>query len=74
MRTYPPVLVHAVVSAEDKRFFQHSGFDPIRIVKSAYVDMKARQNAQGASTLTMQLAACCSSTAVPLLERKIPRC
>jgi len=52
----PPVLVHAVVSAEDKRFFQHSGFDPIRIVKSAYVDMKAGQNAQGASTLSMQLA------------------
>ncbi len=52
----PPVLVHAVVSAEDKRFFQHSGFDPVRIVKSAYVDLKAHQNAQGASTLSMQLA------------------
>ncbi len=52
----PPVLVHAVVSAEDKRFFQHSGFDPIRIVKSAYVDVKKAQNAQGASTLSMQLA------------------
>ena len=25
----PPVLVHAVVSAEDERFFQHSGFDPV---------------------------------------------
>ena len=52
----PPVLVHAVVSAEDKRFFQHSGFDPIRIIKSAYVDVKKGQNAQGASTLSMQLA------------------
>ena len=52
----PPVLVHAVVSAEDKRFFQHSGFDPIRIVKSAYVDVKKGHNAQGASTLSMQLA------------------
>jgi len=52
----PPVLVHAVVSAEDKRFFQHSGFDPVRIIKSAYVDVKKGQNAQGASTLSMQLA------------------
>src|SRR5580658_6102383 len=52
----PPVLVHAVVSAEDKRFFQHSGFDPIRIIKAAYVDVRTRQNAQGASTLSMQLA------------------
>jgi penicillin-binding protein 1B len=52
----PPVLVHAVISAEDKRFFQHSGFDLVRIIKSAYVDLKERQNAQGASTLSMQVA------------------
>jgi penicillin-binding protein 1B len=52
----PPVLIHAVISAEDKRFFQHSGFDPVRAVKSAYIDLKARHNAQGASTLSMQLA------------------
>jgi penicillin-binding protein 1B len=52
----PPVLVHAVVSAEDKRFFQHSGFDPIRIIKSAYVDVREHRYAQGASTLSQQLA------------------
>ncbi|MBV9302102.1 MAG: PBP1A family penicillin-binding protein [Acidobacteriaceae bacterium] len=52
----PPVLVHAVVSIEDKRFFQHSGFDPIRIIKALFVDIKARRNAQGASTITQQLA------------------
>jgi penicillin-binding protein 1B len=27
----PPVLVHAVISTEDKRFFQHAGFDPLRM-------------------------------------------
>ena len=52
----PPVLVHALVSAEDKRFFQHSGFDPIRIVKAFFVDVRERRNAEGASTLTQQLA------------------
>jgi len=52
----PPVLVHAVVSAEDKRFFQHSGFDPIRIIKAAYIDMREHRYAQGASTLSQQLA------------------
>ncbi len=52
----PPVLVHAVISIEDKRFFQHSGFDPVRIVKAMFVDIKERRNAQGASTLTQQLA------------------
>ncbi len=52
----PPVLVKAVISIEDKRFFQHSGFDPIRIVKALFVDVRERRNAQGASTLTQQLA------------------
>ncbi len=52
----PPVLVHAVLSIEDKRFFQHSGFDPVRIVKAIFVDVKERRNAQGASTITQQLA------------------
>ena len=52
----PKVLVNAVVSVEDKRFFQHSGFDPLRILKAAYVDVKAGRKDQGASTLSMQLA------------------
>jgi penicillin-binding protein 1B len=52
----PAVLVQAVTSAEDKHFFQHSGFDPIRVVKAAYVDLKKGRRAEGASTLSMQLA------------------
>ncbi len=52
----PQVLVDAVVSVEDKRFFSHSGFDPIRIVKALWVDMRAGSRVQGASTLTQQLA------------------
>ena len=52
----PPVLVHAILSAEDKRFFQHSGLDPIRIIKSAYIDLREHRYAQGASTVTQQVA------------------
>jgi penicillin-binding protein 1B len=55
-RDIPPVLVQAVTSAEDKRFFQHSGFDPMRIIKAAYTDVREGRRGQGASTLTMQLA------------------
>ncbi|MDP9054634.1 MAG: PBP1A family penicillin-binding protein [Acidobacteriota bacterium] len=51
----PPVLVHAIVSVEDKRFFRHKGLDLRRVVKAAYVDVKDRRKAEGASTLTMQL-------------------
>ncbi|MFN7993437.1 MAG: PBP1A family penicillin-binding protein [Bryobacteraceae bacterium] len=52
----PQVLVDAVTSAEDKRFFQHQGFDPLRIIKAAYVDVKQGRKEQGASTLSQQLA------------------
>ena len=48
--------MHAVTAAEDKRFFQHAGFDPIRIIKAAYVDIRERRKEQGASTLSQQLA------------------
>ncbi len=52
----PPALVNAVISAEDKHFFLHSGFDFTRIIKAAYMDMRSGRKEQGASTLTMQLA------------------
>jgi penicillin-binding protein 1B len=52
----PKVLVQAITSAEDKHFFEHLGFDPVRVVKAAYVDLKQGKKNQGASTLTMQLA------------------
>ncbi len=52
----PNVLVEAVTSAEDKHFFKHVGFDPVRVVKAAYVDIKKGRRAEGASTLSMQLA------------------
>lgn len=52
----PPVLVNAVISAEDKRFYQHSGFDPIRMVKAGLVDLREMRRAEGASTITQQLA------------------
>ena len=52
----PKLLVDAVTSAEDKRFFQHSGFDPLRIIKAVFEDVREGRKAQGASTLSMQLA------------------
>jgi penicillin-binding protein 1B len=52
----PKILVEAVTSIEDKRFFQHNGLDPFRIVKAAYVDLREGRRAQGASTLSTQLA------------------
>ncbi len=52
----PKLFIEAIVSAEDKRFFQHSGVDLLRIGKAAWVDLREGRKEQGASTLTMQLA------------------
>ncbi len=55
-RDVPKVLVNALLAIEDKHFFEHVGFDPLRLMKSAYVDIKSARKEQGGSTLTMQLA------------------
>jgi len=53
----PVMLVDAILSAEDKRFFEHGGFDFIRIVGAAWADIRhTSKNYQGASTITMQVA------------------
>ena len=52
----PPVLVEAILSAEDQRFFEHPGFDFIRIFGAAWNDIRRGQHMQGASTITMQVA------------------
>lgn len=52
----PQVVVDAVLAAEDKRFFEHPGFDPVRVLGAAWADLRRGGVAQGASTITMQVA------------------
>jgi penicillin-binding protein 1B len=52
----PPVMIHAVLAAEDKRFFEHGPFDIVRVVGAAVYDLGRGYRAQGASTIDMQVA------------------
>jgi penicillin-binding protein 1B len=52
----PPVLVHAVLAAEDKRFFEHGPLDLVRVFGAAFYDVSRGEKAQGASTIDMQVA------------------
>lgn len=52
----PAVLRQAVISIEDKNFESHWGVNVFRVAGAAYRDLTADRRAQGASTLTMQLA------------------
>ncbi|MBR3523117.1 MAG: PBP1A family penicillin-binding protein [Bacilli bacterium] len=51
-----PYLIKATLSIEDKNFYKHHGFDLLRIIKSLYINAKNKDNIQGASTITQQLA------------------
>src|SRR3974377_1765656 len=53
---FPKVLRDAIISTEDKDFESHWGVDVWRVFGAAYRDIAAGGRAQGASTLTMQLA------------------
>ncbi len=55
INTLPDYVCNAFVSIEDKRFFEHNGTDFKRILKSVLVNLKQRDKAQGASTITQQL-------------------
>lgn len=52
----PPNLVNAVVAIEDRHYFEHGGIDYRRILGSMRSDLSHRDLAEGASTITMQLA------------------
>ncbi len=51
-----PYLVKGLLETEDRWFYYHPGFNPIRIVGAAINDVRARRLSQGASTITQQLA------------------
>ena len=52
----PPLLKHAIIAAEDERFYQHPGIDYIGVLRAAYANLVAGGKRQGASTITMQVA------------------
>ncbi|MBR2833475.1 MAG: PBP1A family penicillin-binding protein [Bacilli bacterium] len=47
-------LINATISAEDKNFYSHHGFDYPRILKALYIVTSSGSKSQGASTITQQ--------------------
>ena len=54
IRKLPPHLLDALVTSEDRRFFEHAGIDPVGLLRAAVADVRALSFAQGGSTLTQQ--------------------
>ncbi len=51
----PPVLVHAILSIEDRRFFEHSGVDVKGLARALLRNVSDEKIGQGGSTITQQL-------------------
>ncbi|MDB4112108.1 transglycosylase domain-containing protein, partial [Yoonia sp.] len=52
----PDLVKQAFISAEDKNFYEHSGFDAMGIASAAYDAVASRgENVRGASTITQQV-------------------
>ena len=67
----PPVMRNAVISIEDHNFESHWGIDVLRIMRAAVTDILEWRKAQGASTLTQQVAKMLFLTPEKSFRRKI---
>jgi penicillin-binding protein 1A len=67
----PPVVVQAVLAAEDDRFFEHPGVDWQGIVRAVLVAATTMEASQGGSTLTQQLVRTTLITKEKQLRRKL---
>jgi len=66
-----PHLLDALISTEDRKFYRHWGVDLHRFGGALWADLKALRYAQGASTITQQLARMLFLSREKILTRKI---
>ena len=67
----PPVMTQAVLAIEDRRFFEHSGVNFLRMAEAAWIDMVKGRHEQGGSTITMQLSRGFFLTPEKTIKRKL---
>jgi membrane peptidoglycan carboxypeptidase len=65
-----PFLQKAIIAVEDVRFYEHDGIDGIRLIGALITDLRERRAAEGASTITQQLARMSFLTRDKTLRRK----
>jgi 1A family penicillin-binding protein len=66
-----PDFIRALIAVEDQRFYSHGAIDPPRIAAAALANVSRRRAAQGASTLTQQLARASFLKPQKTLRRKL---
>jgi 1A family penicillin-binding protein len=71
LRAVSPHVIRAFVAVEDQRFYDHRGIDVVRVAGAAVANMRQGRAAQGASTLTQQLARQSFLTPEKTIRRKL---
>ncbi len=71
LENLPYYVPAAVVDVEDKRFYRHFGFDVIGFSRAMLVNLLKRRYAQGASTITQQVAKNLFLTSQKSIKRKV---
>jgi 1A family penicillin-binding protein len=66
-----PHLVHAILSAEDRRFYSHFGVDPRGLARAMLANWRAGGIVEGGSTITQQVAKNVFLTSERSIERKL---
>lgn len=67
----PKNLTDAVVAIEDRRFYKHFGFDVFGFARAALTNVFRKRYAQGASTITQQVAKNIFLTPSKTVKRKV---
>lgn len=67
----PPYVADAVISTEDRRFYEHFGFDIISFIRAMLVNLWHRSYVQGGSTISQQVAKNLFLTANKTIKRKV---
>ena len=67
----PKHMVEAIIATEDRRFYQHFGFDVIAFSRAMVVNLIKGRYAQGGSTITQQVAKNLFLTPNKNIKRKI---
>ena len=49
-------IIDSTIYTEDKHFYEHNGFDYLRILKASMINITSGDTSQGASTITQQYA------------------
>ena len=69
----PKTVIQAFLSAEDKRFYEHGGLDPMGILRALYKNLQhwGKKRPEGASTITQQVAKNFLLTKEQTFDRKL---